>query len=81
VTIWLERLYEKLWRKVGGRPWTEIIRDEQKQAPLLFLLIFLGMGLIAGKLVGKYCVADTARLSAGHTLRAFPVVNIWMTNL
>ena len=21
------RLYEKLWRRVGGRPWTEIVRD------------------------------------------------------
>jgi hypothetical protein len=25
------RLYEKLWRRVGGRPWTDIVRDEQKQ--------------------------------------------------
>jgi hypothetical protein len=54
MTTWLERLYEKLWRKAGGRPWTEIIRDEQKQAPLPFLLIFLGLGILTGKLAGKY---------------------------
>lgn len=54
MTAWLERLYEKLWRRVGGRPWTEIIRDEQNKSPLVFLLIFLGMGLLTGKMVGKY---------------------------
>ena len=54
MTGWLGKLYEKLWRKVGGRPWTEIIRDDQKQAPLLFLLLFLGLGIMAGKLGGKY---------------------------
>ena len=49
MTEWLGKLYEKLWRKIGGRPWTEIVRDEQKQSPLLFLLIFLGLGILAGK--------------------------------
>ena len=51
---WLEKIYEKLWSRVGGRPWTEIIRDEQKKTPLVFLVIFLGMGIMAGKLAGKY---------------------------
>ena len=54
MTEWLGKLYEKLWRKIGGRPWTEIIRADQKQAPLLFLLVFLGLGVLAGKLAGKY---------------------------
>jgi len=54
MTTWLERLYKKLWGRIGGRPWTEIIRDEQKKSPLIFLLIFLGMGLLTGKMVGKY---------------------------
>jgi len=54
MSMWLERLYEKLWRQVGDRPWTEIIRDEQKRTPLVFLLIFLGLGLLTGKLAGKY---------------------------
>jgi len=54
MTTWLERVYEKIWQKIGSKPWTEIIRDEQKQTPLVFLLIFLGLGLLAGKLAGKY---------------------------
>ena len=36
------KLYEKLWRKVGGKPWTEIVREDQKNSPLIYLLIFLG---------------------------------------
>jgi len=54
MSTWLEKLYKKLWQKVGGRPWTEIIRDEQKRTPLVFLLIFLGLGILVGKLAGKY---------------------------
>jgi hypothetical protein len=54
MTAWLERLYEKLWRRIGGRPWTEIIRDEQKRSPLVFLLIFLSLGIMTGRLAGKY---------------------------
>ena len=54
MTVWLGKLYEKIWRRVGGRPWTEIIRDEQKQSPLIFLLIFLGLGILVGRLAGKY---------------------------
>lgn len=50
----LEKLYEKLWRRVGGRPWTEIVRDEQKQSPLIFLLIFLGFGVLLGKVAARY---------------------------
>jgi len=41
----LSKLYEKLWSRVGGRPWTYIIRDESKKAPLLFFAIFLFMGV------------------------------------
>ena len=51
---WLENLYEKIWRKIGGKPWTEIVRDEQNKSPLIFLLIFLGRGILAGKLTVKY---------------------------
>jgi hypothetical protein len=41
------KLYEKLWRKVGGKPWTE-------NSPLIYLLIFLGLGILVAKLAGKY---------------------------
>ena len=54
MTEWIGKLYENLWRKIGGKPWTEIIRDDQKKSPLVFLLIFLGLGMLAGKLTGKY---------------------------
>ncbi len=54
MTSLLGKLYQELWKRVGGRPWTEIVRDEQKRTPLIFLLIFLGLGILAGKLAGKY---------------------------
>ena len=50
----LEKLYESIWRKVGGRPWTEIVRDDQKQSPLVFLLIFLCLGILVARVAGKY---------------------------
>ena len=50
----LGKLYEKLWRRVGGRPWTEIIREDQQASPLAYLLIFLGLGLLLGRLAAKY---------------------------
>ncbi len=49
-----EKLYEKLWRQVGGKPWTELVREDQKRTPLLYMLIFLGLGILASKLAGKY---------------------------
>ena len=48
------KLYEKLRRKVGGKPWTEIVREDQKNSPLIYLLIFLGLGILVAKLAGKY---------------------------
>lgn len=51
---WLENLYRRLWSAVGGRPWTEIIREDQKKAPLVFLVVFLGLGILVGKLTGRY---------------------------
>lgn len=47
------KLYEKLWRKVGGKPWTEIVREDQKASPLVYLLIFLGLGILVARLAGK----------------------------
>jgi len=41
----LEKLYEKLWRRVRGRPWTEIIREDARREPLLYLLLFLSGGV------------------------------------
>jgi len=49
-----EKLYEKLWRQVGGKPWTNIVREDQRRTPLLYMLIFLGLGILVSKLAGKY---------------------------
>ena len=50
----LEKFYEKLWHQVGGKPWTEIVREDQQRSPLLYMLIFLGLGILVSKLAGKY---------------------------
>jgi len=39
-------LYKKLWSKVGGRPWTYIIRDLWTQVELMFQLVFYGLGVL-----------------------------------
>ena len=49
----LEKMYEWVWSRVGGRPFTYIIRDEQKKEPLLFILLFLGLGMLLVKIAGK----------------------------
>ncbi len=49
----LGRLYEKLWHRVGGKPWTEIVREDQENSPLTYLLIFLGLGILLARLAGK----------------------------
>jgi len=50
----LAKLYEKIWQKVGGKPWTEIVREDQRQSPLVFMLIFAGLGSMTAKLTGRY---------------------------
>jgi len=50
----LERLYEKLWRRVGGKPWTEIIREDSRRSLLLYLLAFLWLGVLVARVGGKY---------------------------
>jgi len=50
----LEKLYALLYLRVGGRPWTEIVREDQRRSPLLYMLIFLGLGILVSKLAGKY---------------------------
>jgi hypothetical protein len=39
----ISRLYRKLWERVGGRPWTWIIRDSWFANPLLWLFICVGV--------------------------------------
>ncbi len=46
----LERLYQKLWSRIGGRPWTYIIRDSARKYTLLWFLAWLIAGIILGHL-------------------------------
>ncbi len=50
----LEKLYIRLYSVVGGKPWTEIAREDQRRSPLLYMLIFLGLGILVSKLAGRY---------------------------
>jgi len=50
----LEKLYALLYLRVGGKPWTEIVREDQRRSPLLYMLIFLGLGILVSKLAGRY---------------------------
>ncbi len=47
---WLERFYRVLWSRVGGRPWTDIIRANKQRHPLRWLLLFGGLGILLGHL-------------------------------
>ncbi len=44
---WLANLYRALWSRIGGRPWTFILRDtwHQVEALWIFGLVLAGMGL------------------------------------
>ena len=53
MTELIGKLYEKLWRKVGGKSWTEIVREDQKNSPLTYLLIFLGLGILICRVAAK----------------------------
>jgi len=44
----LGKIYKWLWSRIGGRPWTYIIRDSQKKQPLLWLLLFGALGIVLG---------------------------------
>jgi hypothetical protein len=44
----IEKLYKWLWSHIGGRPWTYILRDNQKKHPLLWLLLFGALGIVLG---------------------------------
>ena len=53
MTELIGKLYEKLWRKVGGKSWTEIVREDQRNSPLFYLLISLGLGILIYRLAAK----------------------------
>ena len=46
----LERIYRFVWTRIGGRPWTYIIRDSYHQRPLLWLALLTLIGILLGHL-------------------------------
>ncbi len=50
----IARFYQWLYSQVGGKPWTHIAREDQKKAPLFYMLIFMAIGILIAKLAGKY---------------------------
>jgi len=44
----IEKLYKMLWSRIGGRPWTYIIRDSYQKRPLLWILGWGLFGIILG---------------------------------
>jgi len=50
----LTKLYKWLYTRIGGEPWTFIIRREQKKFPLAFMLLFLALGIVVGKYAKKH---------------------------
>ncbi len=42
--------YKWLWTRIGGRPWTYIIRDSYHANPLIWILVTLGLGVLLGHL-------------------------------
>ena len=43
-------LYRWLWSRIGGRPWTYIIRDFYHHHPVIVGFLTLGIGILIGHL-------------------------------
>jgi len=43
-------IYKWLWTRIGGRPWTYIMRDFYHAHPLIVFFCTLGIGTILGHL-------------------------------
>ena len=46
----MAKLYEWLWKRVGGRPWTYILRDSYHKNPLVWLIVSTLLGVLLGHL-------------------------------
>lgn len=44
----LARLYRKLWQKIGGRPWTYIIRDCWHKYEIIWIIGLVSLGIWLG---------------------------------
>ena len=41
-------LYKELWSRIGGRPWTYIIRDLWHKAEFVWIIILVAIGVTLG---------------------------------
>lgn len=63
------RLYKWLYTKVGGRTWTDIIQEDQRNAPLLYMVAFLMLGILVARFCKNYwqpLVAFGLGILVGH---------------
>ena len=44
----LEKLYQRLWTRLGGRPWTCILRDTWHKLEGLWIIGFVAVGALLG---------------------------------
>jgi hypothetical protein len=44
------KIYRWIWSRIGGRPWTYIMRDFYHDHPLIVLFCTLGIGTLLGHL-------------------------------
>jgi hypothetical protein len=56
-----QKAYKWLWSRIGGRPWTFIIRDSCRNHPLPWLLGTLGLGIILGHIFWNINKEDEER--------------------
>ena len=40
--------YKELWSKIGGRPWTYILRDVYHKAEIVWILGLVAVGVVLG---------------------------------
>ena len=74
---WLSKLYRWLWTKIGGRPWTYIIRDIYHLGEWFVLTGTLLLGVLLGKCLswGQVMLAVgicTVGYIAGHCFWGTP---------
>jgi O-antigen/teichoic acid export membrane protein len=59
--------YKWLWKRIGGRPWTYIMRDFAYQNPIFLVLGFFLVGFVLGKYFHwSYVVPIFGGILLGH---------------
>ena len=53
---WLARLYRALWSRIGGRPWTFIIRDAWDTSEFFWIVGLVGLGIWLGHIFSWHTV-------------------------